>query len=69
MKPQNTMRLARAAFMRTIDHDYRRGIEHAAELFCNMAATDEAQEGLRAFVEKRPPKWLPAREQKHDDRS
>jgi enoyl-CoA hydratase/carnithine racemase len=57
MKPQNTMRLARAAFMRTIDHDYRRDVEHAAELFCNIAATDEAQEGLRAFVEKRPPKW------------
>jgi len=25
--------------------------------FCNVATSDEAQEGLRAFVEKRAPKW------------
>jgi enoyl-CoA hydratase/carnithine racemase len=56
-KPPHAMRLARAAFMRANDLDYRRGIEHAAELFCNIAATDEAQEGLRSFSEKRPPKW------------
>ena len=56
-KPPNAMRLARAAFMRANDLDYRRGVEYAAELFCNVAATDEAQEGLRAFAEKRPPRW------------
>jgi enoyl-CoA hydratase/carnithine racemase len=55
-KPPNAMRLARAAFMRANDLDYRRGVEYAAELFCNIAATDEAQEGLRAFAEKRPPR-------------
>ncbi|HLH88247.1 MAG TPA: enoyl-CoA hydratase/isomerase family protein [Xanthobacteraceae bacterium] len=55
-KPPNAMRLARAAFMRANDLDYRRGVEYAAELFCNVAATDEAQEGLRAFAEKRPPR-------------
>jgi enoyl-CoA hydratase len=56
-KAPNAMRLARAAFMRANDLDYRRGVEYAAELFCNIAATDEAQEGLRAFAEKRPPQW------------
>jgi enoyl-CoA hydratase len=56
-KPPTAMRLARAAFMRANDLDYRRGVEYAAELFCNVAATDEAQEGLRAFAEKRPPRW------------
>jgi enoyl-CoA hydratase/carnithine racemase len=56
-KPPNAMRLARAAFMRVNDLDYRRGVAYAAELFCNVAATDEAQEGLRAFAEKRPPRW------------
>ena len=56
-KPPNAMRLARAAFMRANDLDYRRGVEYAAELFCNIAATEEAQEGLRAFAEKRPPRW------------
>jgi enoyl-CoA hydratase len=56
-KPPNAMRLGRAAFMRANDLDYRRGVEYAAELFCSVAATGEAQEGLRAFAEKRPPKW------------
>src|SRR5262249_37776957 len=52
-KPANTMRLARAAFMRGHDLDYRRGIAQAVELFCNVAATPEAREGLSAFARKR----------------
>jgi len=56
-KSANSMRLARAAFMRANDLDYRRGVGYAAELFCNVAATEDAQEGLRAFSEKRPPNW------------
>lgn len=56
-KSPNTMRMARAAFMRANDLDYRRGVGYAAELFCNVVATDDAQEGLRAFAEKRTPKW------------
>jgi len=57
MKSPNSMRLARAAFMRANDLDHRRGVGYAAELFCNIAATDDAQEGLRAFAEKRRPNW------------
>ncbi|MBR0827266.1 enoyl-CoA hydratase/isomerase family protein [Bradyrhizobium manausense] len=56
-KSETVVRMGRAAFMRQIDLDYRRSIASAVEDFCNVAATDEAQEGLRAFVEKRPPKW------------
>jgi enoyl-CoA hydratase len=52
-KPASTMRLARAAFMRANDLDYRRGVGNAVELFCNVAATEEAQRGLRAFAGKR----------------
>jgi 1,4-dihydroxy-2-naphthoyl-CoA synthase len=26
-------------------------------VFCNAAVTETAQEGLRAFLEKRAPKW------------
>lgn len=43
--------------MRTRDPDYRRSIASAVDDFCNVATSDEAQEGLRAFVEKRPPNW------------
>ena len=56
-KSESVLRMGRAAFMRQIDLDYRRSIANAVEDFCSVAVTDAAQEGLRAFVEKRPPKW------------
>jgi hypothetical protein len=43
--------------MRANDLDSRRSVGDAVELFCNVATTDAAQEGLRAFQEKRPPRW------------
>jgi enoyl-CoA hydratase/carnithine racemase len=56
-KSRTAMRLGRAAFVRVNDLDYRRGIGEAVENFCAVAATADAQEGLRAFIEKRPPNW------------
>ena len=55
-KSPTIMRLGRAAFMRQNDLDYRRSIANAVEDFCNVTVTDAAQEGLRAFVEKRAPR-------------
>jgi enoyl-CoA hydratase/carnithine racemase len=52
-KPAAAMRVGRAAFVRA--NDYRRGIADAVDNFCNVVATEDAQEALRAFVEKRPP--------------
>jgi enoyl-CoA hydratase/carnithine racemase len=60
-KPAVAMRLARAAFMRANDHDFRRSVGDAVELFCNVAATDEAQERLRRFLEKRAARPDPQR--------
>jgi enoyl-CoA hydratase len=51
------MKIGRDAFMRAIDADYRRAIEHAAESFALVATTQDCHEGLDAFVEKRPPKY------------
>jgi enoyl-CoA hydratase len=51
------MKIGRDAFLRAIDADYRRAIEHAAESFALVATTQDCQEGLDAFVEKRPPKY------------
>ncbi len=51
------MKLGRAAFLRANDLDYRRSIENAAETLANLVETEDAQEGLNAFVEKRPPAW------------
>jgi len=55
-KSPTIMRLGRAAFMRQNDLDYRRSIANAVEDFCNVTMTDAAQEGLRAFAEKRSPR-------------
>ena len=51
------MKLGRDAYMRAIDADYRRAIEHAAETFALVATTADSQEGLTAFVEKRKPDY------------
>ena len=56
-KSSIAMSLGRAAFLRTNDLDYRRGVANAVEDFCNAAITPDAQEGLKAFVEKRQPVW------------
>ena len=56
-KSSTVMRLGRAAFMRQNDLDYRRSIAAAVDDFCTVVGTADAQEGLRAFVEKRRPKW------------
>ena len=51
------MKLARDSFMRANDFEYRRAIENVVETICNIIATPDAQEGLDAFNEKRPPRW------------
>ena len=56
-KSLTALSLGRAAFLRTNDLDYRRGVANAVEDFCNAAITPDAQEGLKAFVEKRQPVW------------
>jgi len=56
-KSQTTIRLGRAAFLRANDLDYRRGIGDAVENFCNVGATADAEEGVRAFIEKGAPNW------------
>jgi enoyl-CoA hydratase/carnithine racemase len=56
-KSATVVGMGRATFIRQIDLDYRRSLANAVEDFCNVAMSDEAQEGLRAFAEKRPPKW------------
>ena len=49
------MKIGRDAFMRAVDADFRRSVENAAESFALVASTEDCQEGLNAFVEKRTP--------------
>lgn len=60
-KSPEVMRLAKAAFTRAADMDYGRSVAEVVEAFCVIAATQDAQEGLRAFAEKRAPVWAPRR--------
>ncbi len=56
-KAPAVMRRGRAAFMRQNDGGERRRIADAIEDFCRVAASEAAQEGIRAFIEKRKPNW------------
>jgi enoyl-CoA hydratase/carnithine racemase len=49
-KPPRILRMAREAFHRECDADYRRGVAVAVETFCNVAATPESRAGIAAFV-------------------
>jgi enoyl-CoA hydratase len=60
-KPPGVMRMARTAFANANDNGYRQGVAAAVENFCNVMATDEAREGIRAFAQKRRPAWAPRR--------
>ena len=51
------MKIGRDAFMRALDADFRRSVENAAESFVVVASTEDCQEGLNAFAEKRTPDY------------
>ena len=57
LKSPTIMRLGRDSFMRANDNEYRRTIEYVVDTICHIIDTDDAQEGLNAFVEKRRPDW------------
>lgn len=56
-KAPDVMRIGRSSWMRANDLDYRRNIENQVETMCNIMETPAAVEGMRAFLEKRKPKW------------
>ena len=51
------MKLLRDAFMRANDLDYRRSMESVVETMCSLKDTQDSKEALRAFVEKRAPRY------------
>jgi enoyl-CoA hydratase len=57
VKSPIVMKIGRDAFMRAVDADFRRSVENAAESFALVATTEDCQEGLNAFVEKRAPNY------------
>ncbi|MBO89763.1 MAG: enoyl-CoA hydratase [Rickettsiales bacterium] len=56
-KSPTVMRIGRDSFMRANDNEYRRTIENVVDTICHIIDTEDAQEGIEAFVEKRKPDW------------
>jgi enoyl-CoA hydratase/carnithine racemase len=49
--------IGKHAFYRQIDLDQAAAYEYAIEVMANESQSPDAQEGIAAFVEKRPPVW------------
>lgn len=60
-KPPEAMRLGRDAFYALQDRDTRALLGRLNEQLTVALSTDDAQEGLAAFAEKRPPSWRRSR--------
>ncbi|MCX7913693.1 MAG: enoyl-CoA hydratase-related protein [Thermodesulfovibrionales bacterium] len=51
------LQLAKRAFYIAEDMDYYRAFEYMNEAFARLCSTEDAQEGIKAFLEKRSPSW------------
>ncbi len=51
------LRVAKKAFYGAADLDYYKSFEFMNEAFALLCSTEDAKEGIRAFLEKRTPKW------------
>ena len=51
------MRLGRDAFYTVMDMEFDKAIEYLREMIVVLLGTEDAQEGCKAFVEKRNPVW------------
>jgi enoyl-CoA hydratase len=56
-KPAEVLERGGNAFRRENDTDYRVSVAAAVDDFCAVASTEQAREGVRAFLEKRKPEW------------
>lgn len=56
-KPPISLRLAKEAVTRAFESDLEYGIEYERKLFYYLFATEDAHEGMKAFVEKRRPAY------------
>ena len=52
-----TIRTGKQAFYRQIELDQATAYELMIETMATSAVTHDAQEGMTAFLEKRPPRW------------
>jgi enoyl-CoA hydratase/carnithine racemase len=51
------LQIAKKAFYSAADLDYGKSFEYMNEAFARLCSTEDAQEGIAAFMEKRSPVW------------
>jgi enoyl-CoA hydratase/carnithine racemase len=52
-----TLAIGKRALYENLDLPLEEAYRHASGVMCRNAVTDDAQEGIAAFLEKRPPVW------------
>jgi enoyl-CoA hydratase/carnithine racemase len=52
-----TVALGKEAFYRALELPYAQALAHLRDLLTIVARSEDAQEGIAAFLEKRPPRW------------
>lgn len=51
------VQIAKNAFYQSEDMDYQKQFQFMNEAFARLCTTDDAKEGVAAFLEKRNPQW------------
>ena len=51
------LQIAKEAFYVAADLEYAKAFDYMNEAFSRLCATEDAKEGIRAFLEKRRPVW------------
>jgi enoyl-CoA hydratase/carnithine racemase len=52
-----TVALGKEAFYRALELPYAQALSHLRDLLTIVARSEDAREGIAAFLEKRPPRW------------
>lgn len=51
------VQMSKQAFYATLDQEYHKAFEYMNEAFARLCTTEDAREGVQAFLEKRDPVW------------